>query len=136
MRHRYGFSSVAAAVALVLAGGCSPAPGSTVPAGQSRNDGPGGATDVNVSRDPSMGPNALCVRYCQRVAQCASSLPHSDPMLGPKDVEQRCRADQNDCKKPTTEAHCCERVTECGDFAHCFEQSRDVPSDCSAVGSK
>jgi hypothetical protein len=121
----------------LIAGACSggSSPG-TSEVKSSRTASESTVTDVHVAGDPAAPANALCATFCERVADCWLKIANADPMLDRAQAKARCLQEQNACKKPTTDAHCCASVADCHDFAQCYAESTGRLSECSGSGRR
>lgn len=100
-------------------------------ASKNKNDGAvpvGGAT----TPAPAGGtPNAWCESYCQKMAQCWSSVPSDNPSEPPDQVLADCHQKTNNCQvAATTDIMCCSVQADCTNFAACAFSAKNVPSTC------
>lgn len=80
-------------------------------------------TDEPVNRD--------CAAYCKRLSACWQELPGADPVLTEDQVQKKCLSENQDCRTPTVDTHCCGAYTDCHDFAVCRSRSHETSMDCS-----
>jgi len=88
-------------------------------------------TEVTVSRAADAPPNAVCASYCRQISACWLTLSNADPMVAPAEAERRCLLEQSNCQRPTADLHCCGNVSDCREFSHCVETSKNVLSSCN-----
>jgi hypothetical protein len=94
----------------------------------------GESTFVSISEGDMVEPvNTRCLSYCERLASCWYALPGADVRVREDDVRTRCKEERQDCRIPTTDELCCTQITDCGDFARCQSESRDLAMDCTRM---
>lgn len=124
-----------ASATVVLATACNetgapPSDARTVKVGQS-----GESTYVSISEPSNVKKNAVCVEYCDRLAECWYAVSTGAQALTRDEVRDRCRAEQDDCRVKTKASHCCGRLTDCLEFAECHAKSGEEPAECRVEGS-
>jgi hypothetical protein len=89
------------------------------------------STEVSVTQTADAQPNAVCASYCRQISACWLTLSNADPMVAPADAERRCLLEQSNCQRPTADLHCCGKLSDCREFSHCIETSKNVLSACN-----
>ncbi len=91
---------------------------------------------VEVTVLPNAPPNPMCLSYCKSFGACWLNLSNTDPMVSSDTAEKRCLLEQSSCQRQTADLHCCAKLSDCGEFAHCIETAHNVVSDCDRFPSE
>jgi hypothetical protein len=91
---------------------------------------------VTVSLVPEAPANPQCLSYCKSFGSCWLNLSNSDPMVNAASAEQRCLAEQSQCRRQTADLHCCARLSDCSEFSRCIESAHNVVSDCDRFDTR
>jgi hypothetical protein len=91
---------------------------------------------VTVEMRADAPANPQCLSYCRSFGACWLNLSNSDPMVNPASAEQRCLAEQSQCRRQTADLHCCAQLRDCSEFSHCIEAAHNVVSDCDRFDTR
>jgi hypothetical protein len=93
----------------------------------------GEETYVSIDEAPTEPVNARCIAYCNELGTCWHAVASGDPTMQPKDVTERCLAEQNGCRTNLTDLFCCAGKDGCFEFSQCQAKGRDIAtSTCRA----
>ena len=76
-------------------------------------------------------PNQWCELYCQKTADCWSSVPNSEPDKPRDQIIAECRAGSGGCQvSQTTDTMCCATQLDCNNFAGCALSAKNAAATC------